>query len=391
MPMFLRLFFLFIIQVSSLIGFSDSVWAMFAAPSVTSTATIVSKSKINSDQVKITSRAIRPHAVLFSHWSADVSDLERNYHQFQISRGYIGFESEVSSFLKSRVTLDVAQLQQIAKAGRLSYGQAEYSNFNGTRLSVLKYAYIEISHPRKFPMTLRFGQTETPWHSVSDNYENARFIKPNIIEHLFMQASADLGLSVSLKLYKKIDIELGIFNGEGYHQTENNRYKDAITRISYLPFFKKHEALQCLSFTGYAQYGMVNTESVRHRLGSGIFYKYNKNRCDNPNDDLFATWVMYFVGKDGIDPVQTTRQGYNIGARFSFLWNIFIMGSYDAFDINSSGSNDSFTSHFAAIGYHLSPYFRFAFAYQNQQFENARDIAKEFYGLYFELKTPENQ
>jgi len=135
-----------------------------------------------------------------------------NDKSFQLRRGYFQLKAYMMDDPKSyyRITFDVKQ-----KSG----------GFDGDSIVArAKYAYINLNEV--LPATsLEIGLAHRPWHDYEEhNSWLYRSISEILVEDhngAHLSNSADLGVMAKTRT-KYFDSDIGVFNGEGYHELQND-------------------------------------------------------------------------------------------------------------------------------------------------------------------------
>ena len=80
-----------------------------------------------------------------------------------------------------------------------------------------------------------FGQHETPWLTFEESVNRYRVIGPFFSERLgLIPGPTDLGASIKAT-HGRTEVHAGVYNGEGYTQTDVNKYKSAQARLTIRP------------------------------------------------------------------------------------------------------------------------------------------------------------
>jgi hypothetical protein len=136
--------------------------------------------------------------------------------QFEIRRAYFQVKAYLLDDKKSyyRVTFDVHQDQK-----------QNGDTTDGDNLLRVKYAYLYIDDI--LPATgIELGIAHRPWHDYEEHHSwYFRDISKVLVEQgnaANLSNSADFGINFKTKT-KYFDSEIGLFNGEGYHDVQNAR------------------------------------------------------------------------------------------------------------------------------------------------------------------------
>ena len=137
---------------------------------------------------------------------------EKDKNAFNIRRGYFQLKAYLMDDPKSyyRVTFDVKQKDD---------------GYDGDSIMVrTKYAYVNLNEV--LPATsLEIGLAHRPWHDYEEhNSWLYRSISEILVEDhngAHLSNSADLGVMAKTRT-KFFDADVGVFNGEGYHELQND-------------------------------------------------------------------------------------------------------------------------------------------------------------------------
>lgn len=169
-------------------------------------------------------------------------------------------------------------------------------------------------------------------------------------------AGRDAGVQVSgsfLPFEKRnlIDYQVGVFNGHGINNTDNNRHKDVAAWLMVNPtsYLKVGGSV----YAGKDKYktsgDLTAIDHVRNRwsLGSELTTKYLYGRAE------------YIRGKDA----STNRQGYYVLLNGHVCKKVDIIGQYDFYDKDLSVSNMRFTNYQIGIQWNFFKRTRFQLHY----------------------------
>jgi hypothetical protein len=274
-------------------------------------------------------------------------DTESNCNSFQVTRGYLTFKREATPWLGFRYTLDVHQ----DDAG--NYRRRD------------KYLYAELS-PRDFGflthMKSEIGIGHMPWLDFEEHINPYRCQGTMAIERAGTFNSADVGVSLrgcfgeSMPNAKERtgnshyagrygSWHLGLYNGGGYHATENNENKALEGRLTVRPLPDVVPGLQ-LSYLGIFGKGNVVEPAAADMAASGIpDYKVHLGMLSFEHPALIVTGQIFTtVGNaegNWTDPVTgeaLTTSGYSAFANWKLpgsegRWSLF--GRYDHFDADA--------------------------------------------------------
>ncbi len=129
-----------------------------------------------------------------------------------MKRAYLDFSGKFDGGINTRVTADL------------------YRDANGSLNYRLKYAYFAWT-PENSPLTLKFGQIHTPWLDWEEGLWDYRMQGTMPLERAGYSTSSDLGAGVDGAWGgQKLNMQLVVMNGEGYHGAEVDQHKDVAAR-----------------------------------------------------------------------------------------------------------------------------------------------------------------
>jgi hypothetical protein len=172
---------------------------------------------------------------------------------FDITRAYLNINAQVSRNVRFRFTPDIRRVTDGSLAGsltvRVKYGFAQFDNLLNERSWV------------------RFGLHQTPWLDFEEGVNRYRVQGTVFPEREgLIPGSADFGASYFTPLPKGYgEIHAGVFNGEGFTQTDPNKYKSVQGRLTVRPF-PNRGAANGLRVSGFYNAGWYSQDRPR-RLG----------------------------------------------------------------------------------------------------------------------------
>ncbi len=204
---------------------------------------------------------------------------------------------------------------------------------NGDSKVRLKYAYLYLDNV--LPNTgVEIGQAHRPWIDYEEhNAWNYRSISKVLVEAKHgadITNSADRGINFKTKT-PYFSSELGVFNGEGYHNEEDGEGLSGEWRLTghILGTGKKH-AKKSLTYANVSFFGQQNKKSNKHGnedlnwMGAHAVY----------NQPEFLVAAQYIDVQDGIASKKGTGYSVNGEYRFAPKWNA--LGRYDYFDMDDN-------------------------------------------------------
>jgi hypothetical protein len=164
---------------------------------------------------------IRIGVLSYVQYDAELKNRDA-YNAFDLTRGYININGQLAKSVRFRVTPDVRRVTD--------------SSLSGTLVFRMKYAFVEYD-PKTPRSWVRFGAHQTPWLDFEESINRYRVQGTMFSEREgLIPGSSDFGVGYFTPIGKYIDIQTGVYNGEGYAQTDANKYKSAQGRLTLRPF-----------------------------------------------------------------------------------------------------------------------------------------------------------
>jgi hypothetical protein len=195
--------------------------------------------------------AVKVGGLLFMDYtfqtSPEIKDADGNEvkpSSFNVTRAYINVTGSISHIVAFRVTPDVVRETGVG------------SSLNGSYTFRLKFALAQFNLDDWMAKGswIRLGLQPTPYLEYIDPIYRYRFQGPTFPENLSgagALTSADAGVAFHTDLPSSYgDVQVGLFNGEGYTAAEVNDQKAIQVRGSLRPF-PKATVLQGLRVTGF--------------------------------------------------------------------------------------------------------------------------------------------
>ncbi|MGV8057252.1 MAG: hypothetical protein AB2L12_04315 [Smithellaceae bacterium] len=328
---------------------------------------------------------------IFGEWNNKTTDNAPSTNQFVLNRAYITLTKDINEWLGMNVTADLFNSVDPA------------DNRNGYELR-LKFAYTNLSF---WGTTTQLGMIPTP----SDAYDSAiwpyRVQGQNLWDGLGIQSTSDLGVSVQGPVGGYMDNEylkyaarpfagkwggyyVGIYNGPGFNNTENNNNK-VVSGLVYVRPFPSLSILQGLQLAYVGSYGKSNSTFA---AGSGVVTDYPDFQGNIAQVSLqhpyFTIMGQYYWGQaTTISTEQNKRQAYLADAfvRIPNLEKLRIFGKYYYYDPNTDVSNDGYRLYVGGLSYDLFNEFMIFAAYEKRGYESAAGGSDyEKYQIGFQFK-----
>lgn len=174
------------------------------------------------------------------------------YNAFDLTRGYINVNGQLSNKVRFRFTPDVRRVTD----GSLS----------GSLIMRVKYAFVQLDNIGPARSWVRFGAHQTPWLDFEEGINRYRVQGTMFSEReALIPGSSDFGVGYFAPLGKFVEVQGGVYNGEGFTQTDTNKYKSAQGRLTVRPFAGAGLA-NGLRVSGFYNAGWYDTQRPR-RLG----------------------------------------------------------------------------------------------------------------------------
>ncbi len=182
-----------------------------------------------------------------------------DYNAFDVTRGYINIVADVAKNVRFRITPDVRRITDGSLSGsltfRLKYGYAEFDNLLGDK------------------SWIRIGLHQTPWLDFEESIDRYRVQGAMFAEREgIVPGSADFGAGYFAPLPAGYgEINVGVYNGEGYANAEANKFKSVQGRATVRPFPNAAVA-KGLRLSGFYDYGSYAADHPRrHGILMGSF------------------------------------------------------------------------------------------------------------------------
>ena len=165
---------------------------------------------------------VRVGMVSYLQYDAEVENRE-GVNAFDVTRGYINVNAQLSPNVRFRFTPDVRRATDGATAGSL--------------VLRVKYAFAQLDKVGPERSWLRFGAHQTPWLDFEEGINRYRVQGQMSTERDgLIPGSSDFGVGYFTPLGKYAEVQAGVYNGEGYTQTDSNKYKSVQGRLTVRPF-----------------------------------------------------------------------------------------------------------------------------------------------------------
>jgi hypothetical protein len=165
---------------------------------------------------------IRIGVLSYVQYDAELKNRDA-FNAFDVTRGYVNINGQLSKNVRFRLTPDVRRVTD--------------SSLAGTLVLRVKYAFVELDNVKAARSWVRFGAHQTPWLDFEESIDRYRVQGTMFSEREgLIPGSSDFGVGYFTPVGKYVDIQTGVYNGEGYAQTDANKYKSAQGRLTLRPF-----------------------------------------------------------------------------------------------------------------------------------------------------------
>lgn len=262
----------------------------------------------------------------YAQWNYNISgDVHNN--AFDVTRTYLNFNGKFAGGVSTRITPDIYR----AVDGSLTYRA--------------KYAYVAYQ-PTAGGATWKFGMIQTPWVGREEDLWDYRMQGTVATDRNGAMGSSDFGVSVDTRLGGKLDLNAGIYNGEGYKTSEVDPGKDLMVRVSYLlSATDDNSATGGLRLSGYAGVGSAAGGVDRNRYAGMLSYRATR-----------YTLAGEYVQVENGDVTGSIMSAFGVYRLSNSKWAV--IGRVDMADPNTDTDNDANTRVIAGASYQLSPNLR---------------------------------
>ena len=269
--------------------------------------------------------------VAYAQYVYQLKDTANHFNNFDVTRAYINVIGKFAYGIGTRVTADI------------------YRNTDGSLAYRLKYAYATWT-PEKSALTFKFGLLHTPWLDWEEHLWDYRMQGQMAMERTGYLSSADFGAGIDGNWgFDKVNMQMGIYNGENYNKPVGDKQKDLMGRVSVRLLGTDQGGRDGgLRLTGYGQVGKPTSGGRRHRFIGMLSYR----------SKVVTLAAEYAATKDTASaPVSGLKKGRVISA-FGVLRvpksKVQIIGRFDSTDPNTKVDNDRTSRIIAGLAYQFS-------------------------------------
>lgn len=193
---------------------------------------------------------------------ADGNDVKQT--AFDVKRTYINITGTVSPLISFRVTPDIKR-------------ETGGSSLNGSLSFRIKYAFAQFNLSDWLPSgsRIRFGIHQTPFIEAQEEVYRYRFQGTVFAERDGGLSSADAGVSFRTMLPAAHgDVQVGLYNGEGYTAAEANDQKSLQVRATVRPWPTAANGLEGLRLIGFVMHDHYVKDAERRRFIGSAMYEH---------------------------------------------------------------------------------------------------------------------
>ncbi len=189
----------------------------------------------------------------------DADGNEYNPNSFDVTRTYINITGQVHHLVAFRFTPDISR------------ATGSTASNNNSLVYRVKYAFGQFNlddWTGKWKQSwVRFGANQTPIVDWEEGVYRYRFQGTVFIERVGKLTSSDFGASFHTNLPGNYgEIHTGIYNGEGYSQSEVNGRKAFQSRVTIRPLPKGNMTLRGIRVTGFYDKDNYMKNDVKNRF-----------------------------------------------------------------------------------------------------------------------------
>ncbi len=272
--------------------------------------------------------------VSYLQYVYQLKDTANHNNNFDVTRAYINVIGRFSGGVYTRITADV---NRPAGDNSLRYR--------------LKYAYAAYT-PQGSSLTYKLGQIHTPFIDWEEALWDYRMQGQMAMERGGYLSSSDFGLGVDGNWNAdRINMQLGIYNGESYSGGPGDQRKDLMGRVS-VRVSETDDASRVggLRVTAYGHYGKPTGGGIRSRLLGMVSYRSKQ----------FTLAGEYAITRDsvtaGAKAPGTVASAFGV-YHFSNS-KAALLARVDLTDPNTNVGNNRLTRFIGGASYQLSPNLR---------------------------------
>jgi hypothetical protein len=237
---------------------------------------------------------VRVGVLSYVQYDAELEN-RQGFNAFDVTRTYLNINGQLSRNVRFRVTPDIRRFTDAS--GQLG----------SSLVFRIKYAFVQFDNLGAERSWVRFGINQTPFVDFEESINRYR-VQGTIFSERepVIPGSGDAGISYFTPLPNSYgEVHVGVFNGEGFGNTEINKHKSAQGRLTIRPF-PNRGAANGFRVTGFFTAGWYAADRPRHVGIAMASYEHRR---------LVAT-IERLVATD--QPLTATREADRSG------WSMFI-------------------------------------------------------------------
>ena len=194
---------------------------------------------------------VRVGMVSYLQYAAELENRD-GLNAFDMTRAYLNINAQMARNVRFRFTPDIRRVTDGSLAGSLTVR--------------VKYGFVQFDNPTPRGW-IRFGLHQSPWLDFEESINRYRVQGTVFAEREgLIPGSADFGASYFTPLPKGFgEVHAGVYNGEGFSQTDPNKYKSVQGRLTVRPL-PNRGVLKGLRVSGFYNAGWYAAGRPR-RLG----------------------------------------------------------------------------------------------------------------------------
>jgi hypothetical protein len=326
---------------------------------------------------------------IFAEFNAkDTENGGKTTNQFLLNRAYLTLKKKLTPWLGMNLTTDIFTSKD--------------ANDVGQGLEVRqKYAMLELYLGGT---TTELGLTHTPSDQYDSDIWPYRVQDKHYLDKYGIQASADFGLNIRGPFGPTVDTahyygsstyngkwggyQIGVYNGPGYNNTENNTNK-AVSGLVYLRPLPNIDMLKGLQLAYVGTYGQSNANfTAKGKTNDYPDWQVNIAQLSYQHK-WFTLMGQYYWGKGTATSTEDNSRSGWVAAGFVRIPGVEkmrVFGKMDNYDPNTDASNNATTTYTAGISYDLTKEFMPYLAWERTDYENPKTADTNMYQVGFQLK-----
>ena len=275
--------------------------------------------------------------VAYLQYLYQLKDTAAHNNNFDVTRAYINVIGRFSGGVYTRITVDVNRPPAVTTDNSLRYR--------------LKYAYAAFT-PQGSSLTYKLGQIHTPYIDWEEALWDYRMQGQMAMERGGYLSSSDFGLGVDGNWSAdKINMQVGIYNGESYSGGPGDQRKDLMGRVS-VRVSETDDASRVggLRVTAYGAYGKPTGGGIRSRLLGLVSYRSKQ----------FTLAGEYAITRDSV--TAGAKLPGTVASAFGVYHlsnsKVALLARVDLTDPNTNVGNNRLTRFIGGASYQLAPNLR---------------------------------